>query len=191
MTRWLPTTFMVLLVAALVAACSATPPGGGATPTGVPATSPPAAATDEPPPPAALVIQADTVLGPKNLTEAERGKKICIQLNKFAHNEQIVWRVRVVDGATGQPLDDKAISALQVKLPTETLSFRYGPHPSKDPLEHFWTVSWVVPEAFPSGTVPYTILATGADGRSGKFEQFKIPFAMLTVTDDIRPVIPE
>ncbi|HSO28683.1 MAG TPA: hypothetical protein VLS28_02160 [Candidatus Sulfomarinibacteraceae bacterium] len=194
MTRWIPTTFAALMIGVLVAACgSATPPGGGATasPTTVAPTPSPVAATEEPVPPAALVIQTDTVLGPKNLTEAERGQKICIQLNKFAHNEQIVWRVRVIDGATGERLDDTAVASVELKLPTETLALRYGPHPRDNPLESFWTTSWVVPEGFPSGTVPYTLTAEGIDGRTGSFEQFPIPFAMLTVTDDVRPVIPE
>lgn len=191
MTRWIPKTFAAFLTGALVAACAATPPGGGASPTSVPPTKSPVAATDEPAAPAALVIQIDTVLGPKNLTEAERGQKTCIQLNKFAHNEQIVWRVRVIDGATGERLDDTAVASVELKLPTETLTLRYGPHPREDPLENFWTTSWVVPEGYPSGTVPYTLTAAGTDGRTGTFEQFPIAPAMLTVTDDVRPVIPE
>lgn len=191
MTRLTTITLAALLGGALVAGCSsATPPGGTATTAPAPATPPPAAATAAPVAPAALVIQADTVLGPKNLTEAERGQKTCIQLNKFAHNEQIVWRVRVIDGATGEALDDTAVT-VEVKLPTETISLRFGPHPRQDPLESFWTTSWIVPEGYPSGTVPYTLVATGIDGRSGSFEQFPIAPAMLTVTDDVREVIPE
>jgi hypothetical protein len=171
----------------LAAACAAQPPGQAAT-------SAPAAATQEPAvtaAPAALVIQTDTVLGPKNLTDEEKKVKTCIQANKFAHNEQIVWRVRVIDGATGEALDDQAVSTVELKLPDETLTLKYGPHPKKDPFESFWTVSWVVPEDYPSGTIPYTLTAAGSDGRSGSYEQFKVPPAMLTVTDDVRAVIPE
>lgn len=191
MTRLTTITLAALLGGVLVAGCSsATPPGGTATVAPAPATPAPPAATDAPAAPAALVIQADTVLGPKNLTEEERGQKTCIQLNKFAHNEQIVWRVRVIDGATGEALDDTAVT-VELKLPTETISLRFGPHPRQDPLEFFWTTSWMVPEGYPSGTVPYTLVAAGTDGRSGSFEQFPIAPAMLTITDDVRSIIPE
>lgn len=184
----------VLVVGGILAACTAQPPGQEATPTAPPqATAPPATEppATEPPAPAALVIQTDTVLGPKNLTPEEKAAKICIQANKFAHNEQVVWRVRVIDGATGSPLDDSALALVEIELPTETLAMKYGPHPAKDPLDYFWTVSWVVPEGYPSGTVPYVVRATGADGRSGSFEQLKIPYAMLTITDEVRVIIPE
>lgn len=193
-TRSTPTGFArilaALIIGGLVAACAAQPPGQAATPTAATGTQAPAATT-APAAPAALVLQADTVLGPKNLTEAERPLKTCIQVNKFAHNEQIVWRVRVVDGAIGKPLDDQALTSVELRLPDETLKLKYGPHPGKDPLDYFWTVSWMVPEGYPTGTVPYTLVATGADGRTGTFEQFKIPYAMLTVTDEVRSIIPE
>jgi hypothetical protein len=180
----------LVFVGGLAAACSATPPGQAATP-GAAADTPAPVATGEPAAKAALVIDMDTVLGPKNMTEAERPLKTCIQVNKFAHNEQIVWRVRVIDGATGVALDDQAVKTVELKLPDQTLELEYGPHPRQDPLESFWTTSWVVPEGYPSGSLDYSLVATGADGRTGTFEQLPIVPAMLTVTDEVRTIIPE
>ncbi len=162
-----------LAVAALVAGCAA--PAGGGSPTPAPVQ----AATT-------LFIHTDTVLGPKNLTDAEKPTKTCVFANRFAHNEQIVWRVRVMDPATGKPMDDKGLKSVQVKFADQTLDLKYGPHPKDNPLDFFWTTSWTVPAVYPSGSLPYTITATAPDGRTGTFEQFKIPFAMLQITDDVR-----
>lgn len=170
-----------LILAAGLAACS----GAAATP------APTAAPTAAPPVATKLFIDVDTVLGPKNLTDEEKPLKTCVQLSRFAHNEQVVWRVRVMDPVTGQALDDKALTGVNVQLPGEALAMRYGPHPSKNPVDYFWTVSWTVPAGYPSGTLAFSVAATGADGRTGTWEQMKVPAAMLTITDDVREEIPE
>jgi len=162
----------VLVISGIAAACA----GTESTP------SPAAAST-------ALFIHADTVLGPKNLTDEEKPDKSCVFNSRFAHNEQVVWRVRVVDPATGAPMDDQALASLQLKLPDETLDLHYGGHPGSAPVDFFWTISWTVPEGYPTGTVDYTLVATAADGRTGEFSQFKVGAAMLTVTDAVRAVI--
>lgn len=140
---------------------------------------------------AKLILQADTVWGPKNLPEAERAGKVCVQRNLFAHNEEIVWRVKVVDPATGEPMDDQALSSVTVKLADQALDLRYGPHPKDNPVDFFWTVSWLIPEGHPSGELPYTIETTAKDGRTGTFEQFGVSLARLTVTEETRPTISE
>ncbi|MDO8485249.1 MAG: hypothetical protein Q7S35_09930 [Candidatus Limnocylindrales bacterium] len=165
----------VLAGTAFLVACSA------ATSTAPPATTPVAA----------LFIDADVVLGPKNLTEEEKPTKTCTQANRFAHNEDVVWRVKVVDPLTGKPMDDTTLASLQVKLPDQTLDLHYGGHPRVNPVDFFWTTSWVVPEGYPTGTVPYTVNATAKDGRTGTYEQFKVALAMLTVTDEVRAIIAE
>jgi hypothetical protein len=166
----------VLATTAFLVACSAT-----ATPTAPPATTQAAA----------LFIDADTVQGPKNLTADEKPTKTCVQGNRFAHNEDVVWRVKVVDPQTGKPMDDAALASVQIKLPDQTLDLHYGGHPNANPVDFFWTVSWLVPEGYPTGTVPYTVNATAKDGRTGTYEQFKVALAMLTVTDEVRPIIAE
>jgi hypothetical protein len=164
-----------VLVAAAISACSA--PG---------AASPSTAAVSS-----TLILQADTVWGPKNIAKAELSGKICVQRNLFARNEEIVWRVKVIDPSTGEPMDDQALSSVALKLPDQALDLRYGPHPKDNPADYFWTVSWLIPEDHPSGELPYTIEATAADGRTGTFEQFGVSLARLTISDETRPTIAE
>jgi hypothetical protein len=148
-------------------------------------------ASPEPPAVTTLSVHADTVQGPENLPEEERPLLSCVQKNRYARNEQIVWRVRVIDPLTGEPMDDQALSAVVVKLPDQELALRWGPHPRDNPLEFFWTVAWTVPESYPSGQLPYTVEATASDGRTGMFDEFRVAPARLAVTEEIREVIEE
>lgn len=149
-----------------------------------------AAPTPTPAPAVNLILVSDTVQGPTNLTDEEKAAgATCVQMNRFAKNEQIVWRTRVVDPTTGQPMDDKAVTSLVVKLPDQDLPMHYGGHPRDNPLDFFWTVGFDVPESYPSGLLNYTIVATAADGRTGTYTQFAVAAAQLTVTDQVRPVI--
>ncbi|MEX2547618.1 MAG: hypothetical protein WD830_07490 [Chloroflexota bacterium] len=170
---------IVLGVAAglLVVACQAAAPP---TPTPAPVV------------PVNLILIADTVQGPANLTAEERASgAVCVQKNRFAKNEEIVWRVRVVDPATGEPMDDQALGSLVVRLPDQELALHYGPHPRDNPVDFFWTVGFEPPESYPSGLLAYTIVATAADGRTGTYSQFGVATAQLTVTEDVRPIIAE
>jgi hypothetical protein len=136
-----------------------------------------------------LFIDSDVVLGPVNLTDEEKPTLTCVQNSRFAHNEDVVWRVKVLDPLTGQPMDDTTLASLEVVLPTETLSLHYGGHPRDTPVDFFWTTSWVVPEDYPTGAVDYTITATALDGRTGTWNQFGVTLAQLTITDEVRAII--
>jgi hypothetical protein len=138
-----------------------------------------------------LLLDVDTVMGPTNLTAEERPTKTCVQANRFAHNEDIVWRVKVFDPLTGEPMDDTLLASVTVVMPDQELDLHYGPHPRDNPLGFFWTTSWVVPEGYPEGVINYTIEATANDGRTGTWEQFEVAAANLTVTAEVRPIIPE
>lgn len=165
--------FVGVAGALLVAACQASP----AAPTAAPA------AVD-------LFVAGDTVQGPLNLTDEEKaGGAVCVQKNKFARNEEIVWRIRVVDPATGKQMDDKALTAVVVKLPDQELAMHYGPHPRDNPVDFFWTVAFDIPANYPTGLLNYNVAATAADGRTGTFNQFGVAAAQLTVTEEVRPVI--
>lgn len=138
-----------------------------------------------------LFLDADTVMGPTNLTEVERPLKTCVQANRFGHNEDIVWRVKVFDPLTGEAMDDTMLASVTIVMPDQQLDLHYGPHPRDDPLGFFWTTSWVVPEGYPEGVINYTIEATANDGRTGTWEQFEVAAANLTVTAEVRPIIAE
>jgi len=178
---------LVATLAATLVACAEEP---GQTPTAEPSQA------GEPVPSAEpvgqfLFIDADTVLGPENLTEEESPSKVCVQWSRFAHNEDVVWRVKVFDPLTGAPMDDTMLASVQVILSDQTFDLHYGPHPRENPLGYFWTVSWVVPEGYPDGVINYTIEASANDGRVGTWEQFEVAAAMLTVLPDVRPIIAE
>lgn len=136
-----------------------------------------------------LFIDADTVWGPANIPDEERLSVSCVQNNRFARNEEIVWRVKVFDPVTGEAMDDTTLESVQVILPDQTLDMRFGPHPRDTPADFFWTVSWDIPEDYPTGELPYSVSASSADGRTGTYEQFNVSPARLIVTEDVRPVI--
>lgn len=179
-----------ILLTGVLAACAQAP--GQASPSGEQSAAPPASGTPESMAPAAaavLFVDADTVLGPTNLTDEEKPAKTCVQVSRYAHNEEVVWRVKVMDPVTGEPMDDSMLESVQVVMGDQTLDLHYGGHPHDNPLDFFWTVGWEIPEEYPSGTVAYTIKATAGDGRIGTWDQFGVEAAMLTITDEVRPVI--
>ena len=138
-----------------------------------------------------LFVDSDTVRGSKNVPTGSADG--CVQTNLFAKNEQIVWRIRVYDPATGQQMDDSQIQSIVVTLKdgTKTDPASYGAHPKTTPNESFWTASWVIPTNYPTGAVDYTITATSKDGRTGTFTPVHFAAtAMMAVTDQVRPIIP-
>ena len=185
----------VILGAALTAtlvACAAEPGQSATTaPSQAPASVAESVAPSAEPVGQFLFLDVDTVLGPENLTDEERPSKTCVQWSRFAHNEQVVWRVKVLDPLDGSQLDDTALASVQVVMADQTLDLHYGPHPRDNPLGYFWTTSWVVPEGYPEGVINYTIEATANDGRTGAWEQFEVAAANLTITADVRPIIAE
>ncbi len=159
----------------LLAACQV-----AATPTPTPA---PAGAVP-------LILTADTVKGGKNLTPEEKaGGLSCVLNNRFAKNEEIVWRARIIDPTTGDPMDDTMLSSVVVHLPDQEIAMEFGGHPRSDPVDFFWATSFDIPESYPTGLLAYTIEATALDGRTGTYNQFAVTSASLQVTDDVRPVI--
>lgn len=180
---------IVVVLAATLAAC-AQEPGPSAKPSSAASVAQSTAPSAEPVG-QFLFLDADTVLGPTNLTAEELPLKTCVQANRFAHNEDVVWRVKVFDPLIGEAMDDTMLASLKIVLPDQTLDLHYGPHPRDNPLGFFWTTSWVVPEGYPDGVINYTIEATANDGRTGSWEQFEVAAANLTVTAEVRAIIAE
>lgn len=123
----------------------------------------------------ALVLQADTVVssaGVKNPAD------ICIQSSRFPQGEGVVWRIKVYDPVTGQPMDDKALNSVVVSLKDgQTFKAAYGGHPggpNATPTDNFWSTAWAIPATYPTGSVPYTVTATSNDGRTGTFNEFNV-----------------
>lgn len=138
-----------------------------------------------------LVIAADTVTGPLNIPEDQRGSAVCVLQSRFPRNSEIVWRARVFD-SSGQELDDSALESVTVQLADgQTFDMRYGPHPRENPTDHFWTTAFDIPADYPTGTLDYEIVATATDGATGTFKPFQVAPSLLTITDEVLETIEE
>ena len=131
---------------------------------------------------AELFIEGDMVRG------AQQGAPgpACVLDNQFKHLEKVVWRIRVRDDA-GKPLDDKGLKSLVVEMPDgQKVNARYSQHPPPQAgpaADYFWSAIWIIPTAYPSGSLSYKVTATGNDGKSSTWEPFKTKPSQLTVVD--------
>ncbi|HZM36414.1 MAG TPA: hypothetical protein VFC18_18260 [Burkholderiales bacterium] len=108
---------------------------------------------------------------------------VCVLASQFRRNETVVWRVRVLDAASGQALDDKTLKTVHVELPDgQKFPMKFGPHPPKgQPADHFWAISWRIPADYPTGTLSYTVSAVDQQGRSATWQPFRMAPSQLTV----------
>lgn len=126
-----------------------------------------------------LILSADMVIG-SGSTPAPA--KACVLQSTFKRGQEVVFRIRVYDPATGNQMDDKALSSVTVSLPNgQTLKASYSGHPATNPVDHFWAVSWKIPANYPTGTISYTATAMATDGRTGTFDNFKVTPSLLTI----------
>ncbi len=133
-----------------------------------------------------LILQSDVIIGTVGV---KNPADICVVSSRFPQGGDVVWRVKVYDPATGQPMDDKALDSVVVSLKDgQTFKAQYGPHPGAPPgqpqpppTDYFWTAAWVIPNSYPTGSVPYTVAAKSKDGRTGTFSEFNVAPSLLTV----------
>jgi hypothetical protein len=120
-----------------------------------------------------LILSSDMVTG---------GSGGCVLDNVYKPGDEVVFRIRVYDPATGDQMDNKALSSVTVSLPDgQSFTANYGGHPSTNPLDHFWATSWVIPDNYPTGTITYAATATAVDGRTGTFDNFNVQPSLLTI----------
>lgn len=107
----------------------------------------------------------------------------CVLTSQFHRNERVVWRVRVVDPATGANLGSDALKSLTVELPDGTkLPMAFGGHPARgEPTDHFWATSWEIPKDYPTGSFAYRVVATDPKGQEHVWRPFKIASSELAV----------
>lgn len=131
-----------------------------------------------------MIIQADIVRGVTPGMTAPG----CVLNSQFKHKESVVWRVRVLDVKTGKQLDDKGLKSLVIGLPNgQSVTAHFGGHPPPKPVDTFWTVAWIVPDDYPTGSFSYKVTATDNKGRTATFEPFKTPPSLLTIVADAGP----
>jgi hypothetical protein len=106
----------------------------------------------------------------------------CVLQSQFKRGEGVAWRIRVL-GQPGQNLDDKALASVVVELSDgQKFKAKFGPHPPRGaPTDHFWSVSWVIPAEYPTGSLSYKVVATDSQGQAHTWEPFKMSFTQLTV----------
>ncbi len=146
--------------------------------------------------PSNLVITADMVRG----AAGPKGP-VCVLNNQYQRGESVTFRVRVFDPETGKQLPANP-SDLLAAPPTmeevtamakgiavtanlsdgQSFPMHFGPHSPDQPLDYFWTVLWVIPENYPTGTIDYWITAT-VDSQTGRFDPFQVPPSKLTILE--------
>ncbi len=126
-----------------------------------------------------LILSSDMVTGSGGTVKASSS---CVLTSQYKRGNQVVFRVRVYDPVTGKPMDDKALTSVDIALPDgQTFKAKYGGHPANTPVDYFWATSWVIPDTYPTGTLNYTATAKATDGRTGTFDNFNVQPSLLTV----------
>ena len=121
---------------------------------------------------------------PKFFFESDmvRGQ-LCVLNNQFKRKETVVFRVRVLS-PKGENLSDKGLKTLTLELSNGTkVPMHYGSHPRNQNTDNFWTVSWAIPENFPTGELSYKVTAVGENGDTQTWSPFNVKPSQLTVVE--------
>lgn len=165
----------VVALLVLAAACGGDDDDGGTSDTASAAEDGEAAAQ-------VLFVDANTVSGPAGIPEDQRAGRVCVLKSRYAPGEEVVWRIKVFDPATGETMDDSVLDEVVVELPDgQTFEAEYGPHPKENSTDAFWATSWEIPADYPTGSLPYTVKAVASDGRTGEFTEFNVAPSLLTI----------
>src|SRR5262245_7396881 len=125
-----------------------------------------------------LFFEADMV---RHALEGQAGP-FCVLTNQFKRKEAVAWRIRVLDQA-GQQMDDKGLKSVVVELSDgQKLPAKFGGHPPRGtPTDFFWSMHWVIPADYPTGSLVYKVVATDNEGHTTTWEPFKRAPTQLTV----------
>jgi len=105
----------------------------------------------------------------------------CVLTSQFKHKEMVVFRVRIT-GADGKQYDKDALKSVVVKLNNGLeLPLAYHGHPPKDATDFFWSIGWIIPDDFPTGSMSYKVIATDLAGDTQTWAPFKMVPSQLTV----------
>ena len=94
----------------------------------------------------------------------------------------MIFRVRVTDTESGEPVEDGGLQKLVVVMPDGTEFVpNIGPHPPKQAAGYYWTYAWTIPAVYPTGSHPYKVVAISPDGEVVTFTPFEAPPSQLTI----------
>lgn len=125
-----------------------------------------------------LFFEGDMV---RHAVEGQAGP-FCVLASQFKRKEGVAWRIRVLD-QTGQPADDQKLKSVVIELSDgQKLNLKFGGHPPRGTAtDYFWSVGWVIPAEYPTGSLTYKVVATDLGGQTQSWEPFKRQPTQLTV----------
>jgi hypothetical protein len=110
----------------------------------------------------------------------------CVLKSQYKRKEGVAWRIRILD-QSGAVADDKALKSVVVVLGDgQQIPAHYGPHPPRGKAtDTFWSMRWIIPADFPTGSLGYKVIATWPDGKSQTWEPFtREPSQLMVVAGD-------
>ncbi len=145
--------------------------------------------------PESVIIHADLVRGHTN----PQGP-LCAIASYYQQGESIVFRVRLIDPATGVDIpgdvdeiiadepeaEELAELAEGIEVTAhlsdgQTFPLHYGIHGDADA---FWTSLWVIADDYPTGAMDFWV-TVDYDGRTGRFEPFDVGYSKLTIVEAV------
>lgn len=125
-------------------------------------------ATEEP----SIVVFGDTI------NSHLQADAVCVVDSRFERGHTIVFRANVVDQETNKTVEDAKV---KVVLATgDEYEMKIGPHGEEGTL--LYTVSWTIPDDFPTGTLDYKIVAE-VDGKEYTYQPFDVSLSKLTILE--------
>lgn len=145
-----------------------------------------------------LILAADLVRG-----HTDPQGPTCALTSRYQRGEMVVWRLRITDPDTGAMLPANPVDLLAMEIPPDAdaaaalaegivvtaylsdgqeFPMHFGPHSGNNPVDYFWTSSWVIPEDYPTGTLDYYITAEWPENeKSGRWDPIAVGSSKLTV----------
>jgi hypothetical protein len=128
---------------------------------------------------AKLFFEGDMVRGQ---TQDGATGATCVLTSQFKRREEVVWRIRVRDGKTGDQVTDKGVKSVVVEMSDgQKIPAHYGAHPRGKPTDNFWGTAWSIPANYPTGSLTYKVVVTDNDGQTTSWEPFNVALSALMV----------
>ena len=106
----------------------------------------------------------------------------CVLQNQYKRGEAVAWRIRVLN-PDGTVADNKVLKSVDVELGNgQRLPAHFGGH-GMPATDYFWSLNWVIPGDFPTGSLGYKVHATMGDGSVVTWQPFTRDSTQLTVVE--------
>lgn len=108
----------------------------------------------------------------------------CVLNSQFKRGETLIFRIRLVDPATGNQLDAKAVKSLNIELSNgEKIPMSFHGHSPKTPTDFFWSGGMPVSPDQPTGSFTYKAIATTIAGETVTWSPFNVASSQLTIVE--------